>query len=101
MERFSLSVILRSRQATKNLIESIHPLDSSLSLRMTRRIPFDTLMGDKMAQFYLYYRKLDRPQRKIYFDPFGDAKPYPLGWCTKRRSESTLRSGLQAGEPKG
>jgi len=41
---------------------------------MTRRIPFDTLMGDKMAQFYLYYPKLDRPQRKIYFDPFGGAK---------------------------
>jgi hypothetical protein len=49
----------------------------------------------------LYYRKLDRPQRKIYFDPFNGAQPCPLGWCTKGRSESTLRSGLQAGEPKG
>jgi len=55
VERFSLPVILRSRQATKNLIESIHPIDSSLSLRMTKMIPFGALMDNKIAQFRFKY----------------------------------------------
>ncbi len=35
----------------KNLMGSIHPIDSSLSLRMTRTKRFDALVDDKITQF--------------------------------------------------
>jgi len=50
-QRFFTVVILRSRQATKNLMGLIHPIDSSLSLRMTRTKRFDALVDDKITQF--------------------------------------------------
>jgi len=45
------TVILRSRQATKNLRRRLHPEDSSLSLRMTCMVLPVLVLSTRIAQF--------------------------------------------------
>jgi hypothetical protein len=48
------TVILRSRQATKNLRRWLHPEDSSLSLRMTWMVLPVLVPSTRIAQFRYY-----------------------------------------------